>query len=157
MKKEMNLQPVGHVDKTNGFAIKLNKAFIPCLKNIDGFSHLQIVWWGNQVDTDEYRKVLISEKPYKKGPEQIGIFATRSQIRPNPILITTIAVIDIDYERGIIRTPYIDAEQDTPVLDIKPYHKSERVTQCQVPKWCNHWPDNYEETAHFNWEAEFNF
>jgi len=157
MKNEFKIKTIGVVDTTNGFVIKMNNEYLSALKNISGFSHLQIIWWGNQSDTDEERKILTTKKPYKKGPDEIGIFATRSQIRPNPILITTIVVLNIDFEHGLIHTPFIDALHNTPILDIKPYHFSEKVKDCSVPDWCQHWPKNYEDTATFNWENEFNF
>ncbi|MBN2274746.1 MAG: SAM-dependent methyltransferase [Bacteroidales bacterium] len=158
MENTIQVKPVGFIkaDK-NGFSVELEKTYLPALKNIDGFSHLQIVWWGNLCDTPEYRSVLTNDKPYKKGPDTIGIFATRSPIRPNPVLITTIYVQHIDFEKGIIYTPYIDAEKGSPVLDIKPYHLSDRVRSCQVPSWCQHWPEWDEDSAEFDWQNEFNF
>jgi tRNA (Thr-GGU) A37 N-methylase len=154
----MQLYEIGRVEKENGlFCIKLQKEFVSALTNINGFSHLDIVWWGSLYDNQEARKILITEKPYKKGPDKLGIFATRSPVRPNPILITTIYVTKIDFEKGIIYTPYIDAEPGTPVLDIKPYHKSSRIKNLNVPDWCKHWPEWYEDSANFDWENEFNF
>ncbi|MDD4156138.1 MAG: TrmO family methyltransferase [Candidatus Cloacimonetes bacterium] len=154
----MQLYEIGRVEKENGlFCIKLQKEFVSALTNINGFSHLDIVWWGSLYDNQEARKILITEKPYKKGPEKLGIFATRSPVRPNPILITTIFVTKIDFEKGVIYTPYIDAEPGTPVLDIKPYHKSSRIKNLNVPDWCKHWPEWYEDNEHFDWENEFNF
>ena len=154
----MQLYEIGRVEKENGlFCIKLQKEFVSALTNINGFSHLDIVWWGSLYDNQEARKILITEKPYKKGPDKLGIFATRSPVRPNPILITTIFVTKIDFEKGVIYTPYIDAEPGTPVLDIKPYHKSSRIKNLNVPDWCKHWPEWYEDNEHFDWENEFNF
>lgn len=158
MNMNYEVKPIGKVFASNGkYSIQLEKEFIPGLSGIDGFSHLQITWWGSLVDQPELRSALISKKPYKKGPEKIGVFATRSPVRPNPVLITNISVLHIDYEKGIIHTPWMDAENGTPVLDIKPYHLSERVKDCVVPQWCNHWPKWDEETATFDWQNEFNF
>jgi tRNA (adenine37-N6)-methyltransferase len=158
MENKFQLKPIGIVyAANNNYSIQLEKEFLPALINIDGFSHLQIVWWGHLYESPQYRAHLVSEKPYKKGPDKIGIFATRSPVRPNPILLTTIKVQKIDYEKGIIYTHYIDAEQGSPILDIKPYHLSERVKDCNVPKWCEHWPKWDEESGLFNWQNEFNF
>ena len=63
----------------------------------------------------------------------------------------------MDFEKGIIYTPFIDAEDGTPVIDIKPYNKSERVRDCTVPDWCSHWPEWEEDALTYNWEDEFNF
>jgi tRNA (adenine37-N6)-methyltransferase len=158
MENSIQIKPIGKVSTANSqFSIQIEKEFLPAIVNIEGFSHLQIVWWGHLYDSPQARAHLISKKPYKNGPDKLGVFATRSPVRPNPILITTIAFQSIDYEKGIIYTPYIDAEHGTPVLDIKPYHLSERVKECSVPKWCSHWPQWYEDSASFNWQNEFNF
>lgn len=94
-------------------------------------------------------------KPYRKGPRTLGIFATRSPLRPNPIALTAVAVLGLDPEAGRIDIPYIDAEEGTPVLDIKPYHPSvDRVREVTVPAWCNHWPRWYGDSGAFDWEAE---
>ena len=158
MDNTFNLKQIGKVAaKEVYFEVQLNKEYSDALTNIEGFSHLQVIWWGDHYDKDEYRSITTTDKPYKKGPDKIGIFGTRSPVRPNPLLMTTIQVIEIDTKKGIIRTPYIDAENDTPVLDIKAYHKSERIKECKVPEWCEHWPEWYEDSAVFDWEAEFNF
>lgn len=157
MSSEFTIKTIGKVSTERGFALHLNKEYIPALKNLDGFSHLQIVWWGNKCDSVEERNILTAIKPYLSAPDEIGIFATRSQIRPNPVLISTVYVLNIDYEKGIIYLPYIDAENDSPIIDIKPYHKSERVEECNVPEWCNQWPSSYEACADFDWSKVFNF
>lgn len=158
MKKGIQTKAIGIIQVEKGkFSISINEDYKSGLTNIEGFSHLQIVWWGNLFDKEEDRKQLVNKKPYKTSPNELGVFATRSQFRPNPILITTIFVEKIDLKKGIIYTPYIDAENGTPLLDIKPYHRYENVQNCEVPKWCDHWPSSYEESATFVWEAEFNF
>ncbi|MEL6538893.1 MAG: TrmO family methyltransferase [Bacteroidota bacterium] len=158
MEHRMQINPIGHIHAAGGnFYIQLSKDYRAGLTNIEGFSHLQVVWWGSLFDQPEHRRQLVNGQVYKHSPEHQGVFATRSQFRPNPILITNIFVESIDREQGIIRTPYLDAEDGTPVLDIKPYHRYERVRDCRVPTWCDHWPQWHEEAATFNWEAEFNF
>ena len=158
MENTIQVSPIGIIHAKNGRScIELKKEYKEGLTSLEGFSHVQIVWWGNLFESPEHRNQLINEKPYKTSPEKVGVFATRSQFRPNPILITTIYVEDIDFDKGIIYTPYIDAENNTPVLDIKPYHLYERVEHCHVPQWCSHWPASYENAASFDWEKEFNF
>lgn len=158
MDNKIQIEPIGIVNaKGYTFSIQLQKEYIPALTNIEGFSHLQVVWWGHLSISPENRKITVIEKPYTKGPDKLGVFATRSEVRPNPVLISTIAVMKIDYEKGIIYTPYIDAENGTPVIDIKPYHNTERIKNCNVPDWCSHWPKWYEEGGSFNWQDEFNF
>lgn len=158
MEHTIQTKSIGIIKAVKGqFSIRVDQKYRSGLTNIDGFSHLQIVWWGSLFDQAEHRRQLINDKPYKNGPAKLGVFATRSQFRPNPILITTIYVENIDVENGIIVTPYIDAEDGTPLLDIKPYHQYEKVVNCEVPTWCSHWPKSYEDSAEFSWDEEFNF
>lgn len=141
-----------------GVFIELKPQYIPGLLALDGFSHINIIWWFSKFDTRELRSVLDAEQPYKKAPERMGIFATRSPIRPNPIALTASEIIGIDYKKGRIQIAYIDADDNTPVLDIKPYTPSlDRAESPGVPEWCRHWPKSIEESGDFPWEGEFNF
>ncbi|MCG8515368.1 MAG: TrmO family methyltransferase, partial [Halanaerobiales bacterium] len=100
------------------------------------------------------RQVLQCEQPYQKAPASVGIFATRSPLRPNPIALTIVPIINIA-EDGKIYLPYIDAEDGSPIIDLKPYHPAtDRVRDLEVPDWCRHWPQWYEDSASFDWEAE---
>ncbi len=155
---KLQVNPIGKVKiDDNKHFIQIDEKYIEALEGIEGFSHLQIVWWGHLCDTPKNRANLTLEKLFKKGPDQLGSFATRSPIRPNPVMISTIRVKSIDYQKGIIITPYIDAEDKTPVIDIKPYYLMERVKNCKVPNWCSHWPHWYEDTVTFDWKDEINF
>jgi tRNA (adenine37-N6)-methyltransferase len=155
-KQTYTIYPIGKINSKNGmFTITLIKEKREALIELDGFSHIQIFWWGHLFDQKEYRNVNITEKPYKKSPDKIGIFATRSPVRPNPILVTTVPVIDIDHEKGEITIPFIDAEENSPLVDIKGYYPFERVKDLKVPQWCSHWPQWYEDSASFDWAAEF--
>jgi len=155
----MKLEEIGHAECGNGsFQIMLNEKYRDALKGLDGFTHLQILWWFNGCDNKDDRSVLTLEKPYKKGPEKLGTFATRSPERPNPIGVSVCEVKSIDYEKGVVTLMYFDAFTGTPVLDIKPYQPSvDRVENPGVPEWCAHWPKNYEKSGEFDLEKEFNF
>lgn len=151
----MEIKQIGLVAiVSNEFLIKINEEYLDALENISGFSHLQIIWWGHLCDDPQNRSNLTLEKIFKKGPDKLGVFATRSPGRPNPIMVSTIEVEEIDYNKGVIYTPYIDAEDNTPILDIKPYYLMERVHNCKVPQWCKHWPNWYEDAHTFNWKKE---
>jgi tRNA-Thr(GGU) m(6)t(6)A37 methyltransferase TsaA len=158
MESRFQISAIGSVRNSGkDFYIEIAPQYVPALTNLEGFSYLQILWWAHLADSSQDRDTLIAEKLFKKGPDQLGIFATRAPARPNPIMISTIQVTGIDYEKGIIQTPFIDAEDGTPVLDIKPYFPMERVKDPQVPTWCQHWPQWQEETTTFNWQDEINF
>lgn len=155
MTKKYEVKALGSVKQDEkGFFIEIDKEYQKALLNIDGFSHLNVFWWATEFDDETYRSYTISEKPYKKGPDQLGMFATRSPIRPNPICLSIVQVLFI--EENKVYVPYIDAYIDTPIIDIKPYHVcTDKLENAQVPKWCQHWPKCYEDSGQFDWESEF--
>ncbi len=153
------LNPIGRAECEQGeYRIVLDKQYLSGLQGLQGFTHLQVIWWFDGCDNTHDRSVLCSDKPYTHGPEKMGSFATRSPQRPNPIAITPAQVLGIDYEAGVIRLAYLDALTGTPILDIKPYTPSlDRIETAATPAWCSHWPDSYEKSEAFDWEKEFNF
>ena len=155
----IELNPIGTVSERDGLsAIEVAEAYRPGLRGLDGFSHLIIVWGASGADEPEYRMFLDAGMPYRKVESPLGIFAARSPVRPNPLCISVVDVAGIDTEAGIIRTPYLDAELGTPVIDIKPYTPSiDRVDAPAVPDWCAHWPKDVETSGDFDWDGEFRF
>jgi len=155
----MRIMPIGRVESDRGeFQVVLAEQYKEALTGLEGFSHVQVLWWFDGCDNDSDRGVVTNHKPYTHGPELMGTFATRSPQRPNPIAVTTAQVLGIDREKGILKLNYIDATTGTPVLDIKPYTPSvDRVENVSVPDWCAHWPKSYEKSEDFDWEKEFNF
>ncbi len=158
MNTSFEIHAIGQVVRNNGMtAIELERKYIPGLSKIEGFSHLQVIWWGHLTDQPGDRERLVVDNLFKKAPDKVGVFSTRSPARPNPILLSTIKADKIDTRRGIIYTPFIDAEEGTPVLDIKPYFPMERVKNCKVPEWFAHWPEWAEDATDFDWKKEINF
>ncbi len=157
--KLMQLKTIGNVNISDDMTIiNIIPSYLPALKGLDGFSHLNILWWFSDYADTASRAVLQTSQPYKTAPAILGTFATRSPLRPNPLALTTVQILSIDYEKGRIFIPYIDAQNNTPVLDIKPYTPSlDRVELPAVPDWCSHWPKNLETSAEYDWEEEFNF
>jgi len=158
-KPEYHISPIGYIRVANGSArLEIDEDFSSALKGLDGFSHIVVIFWCHLTDTADLRDQLVCDKPYTKGPDSVGIFATRSPVRPNPIAITPVQVIHLDSSTGIIDIPFIDAEDGTPIIDIKPYHPSiDRIRDAGTPEWCDHWPKWYEDSGSFDWESEFNF
>ena len=153
------IKSIGKVRVDNkGMRLELEKEFIPALTNLEGFGYIHVLWWFNKSDHSDSRSKLIEKSPYKGSPETLGTFATRSPERPNPIALTCAYITYLDYQNGIIGLAFIDAEDGTPVLDIKPYTPSlDRVENPIVPQWCAHWPKNVETSGDFDWDTVFNF
>lgn len=90
--------------------------FEPGLLDIEGFSHLFVIW---MFDRSEGHELLASPPSDNR---QHGVFATRSPMRPNPIGLTVVELIRRDGPRLHVRG--IDMLERTPILDIKPYLSS---------------------------------
>ena len=153
------LKAIGKVkNDENGTFIQLAPEYIPGLQALEGFSHINVLWWFSDCDNDADRTELQTNQPYKGAPEVMGVFATRSPARPNPIALTASEIISIDFTNGTIRVTFIDANNNTPVFDIKPYTPSfDRVETPGVPAWCSGWPKSTEASGCFDWAQVFNF
>jgi tRNA (Thr-GGU) A37 N-methylase len=80
------------------------------------------------------------ELPYAEG-EIAGVFACRSEYRPNPIAVTVCEIVSIDEEAGTVGLTNIDAFDNTPLLDLKPYIPVvDRVQEVKTPDWYAEWP-----------------
>lgn len=151
--------PIGKIENNeHNVRVVLDKAYAPGLDGLDRFSHVQILWWASDCGSPADRSTVSERKPYKRGPDTLGVFALRSPERPNPIAVSNAKIAYADIDSGILGLDFIDAFDGTPVLDLKPYTPSiDRVETAQTPDWCRHWPKSFEESGSFDWAAEFNF
>ncbi len=95
--------------------------FEPGLLDIEGFSHLLVIWVFDRAQGCE----LVTTPPSDSRPH--GVFSTRSPQRPNPIGLTVVELAGREGNRLILRG--VDMLDGTPVLDIKPYTSSIPVDQ----------------------------
>ena len=132
------------------FRLHIDKPFRSALMGLGSCTHAMILWWADKHDNPEDRSSsLVMDLPYAPGLRS-GVFANRSQARPNPIAITTSYLLNVDEENGIVDLAYIDAFDGTPLLDIKPYlPMSDRVRDAEYPDWLAGFPDSMEEAAAF--------
>ena len=94
--------------------LELRSDVAPGLQDIDGFSHLFVVWVFDRSSKAE----LLGEVPLDPGRTH-GVFASRSPRRPNPIGLTVVELLGRDGPR--LRVRGLDMLDGTPILDIKPY------------------------------------
>jgi tRNA-Thr(GGU) m(6)t(6)A37 methyltransferase TsaA len=121
----VTFNPIGKVKiENNRYYIEIESKYLDAATGLSEYSHIEVIWWFNLYDSEESRNYFIIDKPYKHGPEKIGVLATRSPIRPNPIAVTACSLISFDEKTGKIEIGYIDSEDGTPVLDIIPYEPS---------------------------------
>lgn len=106
---------LGAKHQAEGF-LQIRPEFEPGLTDIEGFSHLIVIW-----AFDRTSEVSLMEKP-PSDDRPHGVFATRSPRRPNPIAITVVELIERQGPR--LRVRGIDMLDGTPILDLKPYLSS---------------------------------
>ncbi len=92
------------------------------LRGIEGFSHLWVLWIFSQNSSDGFRPTV--RPPKLGGNERVGVFATRSPYRPNPIGLSAVRIEGLETlpDKGTtIVISGADMTDGTPVIDIKPY------------------------------------
>lgn len=95
--------------------------FEPGLTDIEGFSHLFVIWAFNRSRGFE----LLGTPPSDNRPH--GVFATRSPKRPNPLGLTVVELLRREGGRLYVRG--VDMLDATPILDVKPYLSSVPLDQ----------------------------
>ena len=135
------ISAVGYVRRQNGRTIlEIEPAFVPALKELEQFSHVQIFWWFSRFEEEMYRHVTQTEHSPYDAPV-LGVFACRSPVRPNPIGLTTARILQVDHDKGEVEIADIDAFDGTPILDLKAYFPMcDRVQTVRVPEWASDWP-----------------
>ena len=94
--------------------------FEPLLDGIEDFSHIVVIYWPHKLPPEE-RQI---QKVHPMGRKDIplkGIFSTRSPARPNPLLISTVRLLERKGHR--LRVQGLEALDKSPIMDIKPMTK----------------------------------
>lgn len=92
------------------------------LRGLGGFSHLWLLWVFDRAVRESWSPTV--RPPRLGGNDRLGVFATRSPFRPNPIALSAVALAGIEETRDqgmVLRIRGADLMDGTPVLDIKPY------------------------------------
>lgn len=116
--------------------LEILREFEPGLQDIEGFSHLFILW---EFDRADGCSLIATPPTDERRPH--GVFSTRSPRRPNPIGLTVVELLGRDgatlYVRGV------DMLDRTPILDIKPY-----LSSIPMEKLRRGWLDDAEKRRH---------
>ena len=140
--EDIHIRPIGYVerlsseenDKNRSLVSKImvEKEFAKGLDSIEEWSHVYVIFWMHKISDED--KFLI----HPGGGRNVGIFATRAPVHPNPIGLTLVELVKRRENTLWVRG--LDAFHGTPVLDIKPYPDWEHerlivVTDFKVPTW----------------------
>ena len=114
--------------------IIVDDSLTEALDGLEGFSHIIVLYWLHRVKSRP-----IQTKVYPMGSRHrplVGLFATRSPNRPNPIGKTTVRLLQRQGNR--LKVEGLDAIDGTPVIDIKPYIPGyDSTANGKVPPWIN--------------------
>jgi tRNA-Thr(GGU) m(6)t(6)A37 methyltransferase TsaA len=140
-KSEIVLKPIGVVrttavgdevrDTTRISRIVIRSELAEALDGVDGFSHLFVMFWLNQISEDQ-RKTLKVHPRGRRDLPLLGVFATRTMLRPNPIGLTLVELVKVEGNALTVRG--LDAFDGTPVLDIKPFDSWDTTKTAKVPE-----------------------
>ncbi len=92
------------------------------LRGIEGFSHLWLIWEFSEAKRESWSPTV--RPPRLGGNTRMGVFATRSPFRPNPIGLSCVRLegVEVTSDRGtVLHVAGADLMDGTPILDIKPY------------------------------------
>ena len=111
--------------------IVVDSSLTEALDNLDDFSHIVVLYWMHQSRRPAPKKVRPKSKPELP---LMGVFATRSPNRPNPIGKATVRLLQ--RQGNVLIVEGLDAIDGTPVIDIKPYIPGyDSVENAKVPSW----------------------
>ena len=133
--------PYQPVDRDKGnFRIVINSAYTKGLNKLERFRYIYVIYHINRLERRVSLKVC---PPWTSGLE-IGLFASRSPLRPNPIGLSVVRIKRI--VRNEIITSGMDVFDGTPLLDIKPYIK-DLDSKCDSNYG---WVDDLEDKEHIS-------
>jgi tRNA-Thr(GGU) m(6)t(6)A37 methyltransferase TsaA len=140
----MNIKPIGFVKNEVIYPhnsewgeeiseIIINDEYAKGLIGLGDFSHAIIIFYMHQASYSEKRHLVRHPQNREELPK-IGIFAQRVRHRPNPIGITAVRILGV--EGNILTVKGLDAINETPVLDIKPYFPDFDMREdAETPEW----------------------
>jgi len=91
------------------------------LRGMDGFDYLWLIWGFNLNKQTASQNSLTVRPPRLGGNERVGVFASRSPYRPNPLGLSSVKISSIDFGKAVIYVKGADLADGTPIYDIKPY------------------------------------
>ena len=136
----LTLTPIAHIrtDFGSKFGVPRQSGVVPqltarivfepeyrnpdALRGLTDFSHLWLIWHFSEVRQEGWSPTV--RPPRLGGNTRMGVFATRSPYRPNPIGLSSVRLVGVDYdtpEGPVIRVAGADLMDGTPIFDIKPY------------------------------------
>lgn len=114
--------------------VVLDDRWLAGLDGLSEFSHVWVIAWLGRVPQEERGAKLHIHPRDRQDTPPVGLFATRSPRRPNPIAITAVPLLGIS--GAVLTVKGLDMLDGTPVLDLKPYlSRGDRIAGTRAPYW----------------------
>jgi len=140
--EEIELEPIGFVktkavgkevrDRGSISEIVFREELAEALEGVEDFSHVFVIFWMHELPREERRKMKVHPRGRKDMP-LLGVFATRTPHRPNPLGLTLVEVLSV--KSNVVTVRGLDAFDGTPVLDMKPFDYMDTTGDARVPEW----------------------
>ena len=111
-------EPSRHDWQTIVSEIILNDDLREALSRIEEFSHVIVLYWMHKVSPSQRSVMRVHPRGNQTLP-LVGVLASRSPARPNPIGVATVKLLE--HRDNVLKVIGLDAADGTPVLDLKPY------------------------------------
>lgn len=103
------------------------------ISGLEGYSHIIVLYWIHK--SGEWEMPEHSHSHSHK-PPHVKVFATRMPVRPNPIGLSVVELMDFSPDSGRVAVKGLDALNGTPILDIKPYIPNfDSYPKASLPEW----------------------
>ncbi|MFZ0241308.1 MAG: tRNA (N6-threonylcarbamoyladenosine(37)-N6)-methyltransferase TrmO [Desulfobacterales bacterium] len=134
MNDTVTIHPIGVIHNTDvEVRIDIYPAFTAGLLGLEQFSHIYVLYWLHHNDTPQARGVLQVHPRKNPANPLTGVFATHSPRRPNPIALSRCRILTVAPESIVVDR--IDAEDGSPVIDIKSFFPYDDQGPVRVPNW----------------------
>ena len=139
---EIKLKSIGYVhraskqenvkDRSLVSKITIRKGLTKALEGIEEFSHVFVLFYMHQVSTQDKKALKVHPRGRIDLP-LVGLFATRTPLRPNPVGLAVVELLK--RKENVLVVQGLDAFDGTPVLDLKPYDNWDAVVNIHIPEW----------------------
>lgn len=134
MKTSFTIHPIGMVHNLDEeVAVEILTEYADGLLGLEQFSHINVLYWFHQNDTPQDRRTLQVHPCGNEANPLTGVFATHAPRRPNLVALTRCRILAVVGRRIILDA--IDADDGSPVIDIKPWFPDAPQPDVRTPHW----------------------
>ena len=139
MRREGTLKFIGVVRRSRSLPrsvseLDIFQEYCQGLHKLEDFSHIMVFYWLHLRDNQAHRSTVKVIPRRHHGAPEVGVFASRSPSRPNPIGFSVVELLEIESCKIFVKG--LDAASRSPVIDIKPYiPRADSVPNARAPEW----------------------